>query len=156
MTKLLTRLLPASLVAFAMFQVHATSAAQFNVPAQVCQYMNVNQAKKLEYRSEGVRNTNTVEQWVVCPIATESFGGDVDTIARVFNPTDAAANVQCLFKLTDEFGNTRRNINLNQVTPPNATAILSTSNLDFDNQWTLTVSCKLPPGFLMVSLTVET
>jgi hypothetical protein len=145
-----------ALSAALVFQANKAFAEEFQVGAQVCQYMNLNQAKKLEYRSEGVLNTNTVEQWVVCPIATQSRGDNVDIVARISNKSNASGEVQVLYKLTNPFGVTIRQFSQKLDVGVGETGFLALANINFATGDTLTISCKLPPQFLAVSFTVET
>ena len=134
---------------------YAQAQADYQVGAQVCQYMNINQAKFLEYRSEGVLNTNTAAQWVVCPIAAESVNDNVDSAARIRNMSDVTAETQCLWKLTNPVGVTIFNQSIKLNIAPGDTGILGISNIDYAFGFTLTISCKLPPQFMAVSLAVE-
>ena len=146
-----------AVVALALLTHLPGAQAQINyqVGAQVCQYMNINQAKFLEYRSEGVLNTNTQAQWVVCPIAAEPSGDNVDSGIRVRNMSDVTAEAQCLWKLTNAVGNTIFSTSLTDSIPPGVTWIPIISNIDYVFGVTLTISCKLPPQTMAVSVSVE-
>ena len=139
-----------------LLQANSASAAQFQVGAQVCQYMSLDQAKTLQFRSNGILNTNNKEQWVVCPIATQPFGDNVDIIARISNRSDAGATVQCPYKLTDEVGNTVRTVSQSAPVPQGFSVALATANIDFRPDVVLSISCKLPSQFLLVSFSIET
>ena len=146
-----------AVVALALLTHLPGAQAQINyqVGAQVCQYMNINQAKFLEYRSEGVLNTNTQPQWVVCPVAAEPTGDNVDSGIRIRNMSDVTAEAQCLWKLTNNVGNTIFSTSLTDDIPPGSTTIFLISNIDYVFGVTLTISCKLPPQTMAVSVSVE-
>ena len=133
----------------------AQAQADYQVGAQVCQYMNINQARFLEYRSEGVLNTNTAAQWIVCPIGAESVNDNVDSAARIANMSNVGAEAQCLWKLTNPAGVTIFNRSLKLFIPAGEWGILGISNIDYQFGFTLTISCKLPPQFMAISLNVE-
>lgn len=70
-----------------MLQANTAQAqANYQVGARVCQYMNINQARKLEYRSEGALNTNTTYQWVVCPMGAIVLSDNKAAALRVRLP----------------------------------------------------------------------
>ena len=69
--------------------------------------------------------------------------------------SDVTAEAQCLWKLTNNIGNTILSLSLMDNIPPGQTTAFIYSNIDYVFGVTLTISCKLPPQTMAVSLSVE-
>jgi hypothetical protein len=146
----------ATLIWVSLFQASTVSAEQFQVGAQVCTYVNFNQAAFLEYSSEGLLNNDTRPLWVICPVATQTDGGNVDIATRIVNRSDVADTIDCVYRVTNDVGNTKKSIPQSGIVPPNTRLTLITSNINFQPGDAFAVQCNLPPGFQAVSFTVET
>lgn len=133
----------------------SVSAQDFTIGAQGCMPMNLGLAKTLQWRSEGLINNNTVEQWVVCPLALDTFDDNVDVVARIRNRSEQRATVQCLYKTTNAVGNPKKSFSLKQPIDPGEAWTLGYSNVNFLPGDALSVSCLLPPQFSITSFSVE-
>ena len=159
MKKMLQKITAVWLLAIGLamgIQVNTASAEEFQVGAQICTYVTFNQAKLLAYSSTGILNNDTRPLWVICPIATQVTGGNVDVGARITNRSDVAATVECLYVVTNDVGNTKKTISQSATVPRNTRVTLVTSNINFAPGDAFAVQCKLPPSFQAVSFTIET
>jgi hypothetical protein len=117
--------------------------------------MNLPLAQTLQWRSEGVTNNNTQEQWVVCPITSGIFD-NIDITTRVSNEGDTIGDLQCLAKITTSLGDTLRSINRTGSIPPGTRLLLPFSNIDLNRRGeSVSISCKLQPQFKIISFSVE-
>ena len=131
------------------------AAQDFTIGAQGCMPMNLPLAQTLQWRSEGLINNNTVEQWVVCPLAIDTRDENLDVLVRVRNRSEETAQVQCLYKTTSEIGNTLKSISQKATVRPDVTVSMITSNINFQDGDAFSVSCLLPPKFSITSFSVE-
>jgi hypothetical protein len=156
-SKAKTIILLATLSVVAMLQVNTVSAEEYQIGAQICQYVTLEQGKTLQYNERGLMNNNKNSQWIICPVATQSIqGSNADIIARVVNKSDEGAEVECVYRLTNELGNIVRAISQKAFVPVGFGVSLLTSNIDYSPGTALSISCKLPSEFMAVSFSIET
>jgi len=153
---LITSIALAFFLAVPMLQPDTAVAEEYNIGAQVCQYVTLEQAKQLKYTERGVTNNNAASQWVICPVATQTVGDNADIIARIVNLSDVGATVQCVYRLTNEVGNIVRAIPQEGFVPAGLAIALLTSNIDYTPGTALSISCNLPPQFMAISFSIET
>lgn len=146
----------ATLATACLFTGNYAVAQDFTVGAQGCMPMNLPLAQTLQWRAEGLTNNNTVEQWVVCPLALDTFDNNVDVKVRIRNRSEATTTVQCLWKTTSALGEPIKSFSLrSDPVPPEAVAIMAYKNINYIPGDAMSVSCLLPPKFSIISFSVE-
>jgi hypothetical protein len=132
-------------------------ANEYNVGAQLCVPVNLDQAASFEFAEKGVTNKHpNYEHWLMCPVAVQTYGDNADIVARITNDSNVTSTALCHYKLISITGDIIRTVTQQAPVPPGFSVSLVTSNIDYMPTTALVISCKLPPGFRAVSFSIET
>jgi hypothetical protein len=153
---LITSMTLTVLLSVAKLQAGPAVAEEYNIGAQVCQYVQLEQAAGLRYNERGLTNASAYPQWVVCPLAVQTLGDNVDTKARIINLSDVGDTVKCVYRLTDELGNIDFALPQEVFVPVGFQVELFTSNIDYKSAHVLSITCRLPSQFMAISFSIET